>query len=88
MIGRPKGGFAHATVQLVSNINVSVSKNGEVISNILHEERHEAKAGEKPHFEELTEIDAPGENIHEQIANNVGIDTVSKVKRNVSKEQI
>ena len=64
-----------------------MSKNGEVISNIFHEQKHEAKAGEKPHFEELTEIDVPGENIHEQIANIDGMETVSKVKRNVSRKQ-
>ena len=62
-----------------------MSKNGEVISNIFHEQEHEVKPGEKTQFEELTEINVPGENIHEQIANNDGMETVSKVKRNVSR---
>jgi hypothetical protein len=74
-------------VQLLRNTNISVLKNGEVISNIFHEHKHDVKAGEKPHFEELTEIDVPGKKNHEQIANNDGIETVSKVKRNVSRKQ-
>ena len=56
------------------------------MSKVAHQEKHEAKAGGKPHFEELTEIDVPEENIHEQIVNDDGIERVSKVKRDVSME--
>ena len=62
-----------------------VSENGKLMSKISHQEKQEAEAGGKPHIEELTEIDVPEENIHEQIVNDDGDETVAKVKRDVSK---
>jgi len=59
-----------------------VSKNGILQSKLFHQAKQEAKAGAKPHTEELTEIDVPEENIHERIVNNDGIEMVTPVKRN------
>ena len=61
-----------------------MSKNGKLVSNIFHEENNKAKAGEKPHIEDLTEIFVPDLNIHQRIVNNDGIKQISQIKRNVS----
>ena len=64
--------------------SISVSKNGKLVSKLVHQHTNNAEKGRKPHVEDLTEVDIPELNIHEQIINNDGIERKMKAKRNVS----
>ena len=44
----------------------SVSKNGKLISKVFQQENANAGKGEAPHFQELTKIDIPDLDIHQQ----------------------
>ena len=63
---------------------ISVSKNGKLVSKLVHQHTNNAENGRMPHVEDLTEVDIPELNIHEQIINNDGIERKMKAKRNVS----
>jgi len=47
-----------------------VAKNGELVSNIFHQEKGDKMSGGKPHFEKMTKVDIPEMNIHEQFMDN------------------
>ena len=49
---------------------LSVAKNGELVSNIFHQEKGDKMSGGKPHFEKMTKVDIPEMNIHEQFMDN------------------
>ena len=68
----------------VINTFVSVNKNGKLVSNIFHQQRQDADKEDRPHVEELTEVDIPELNIHEKIVNNDGVQGELKPKRTVS----
>jgi len=59
-----------------------VNKNGKLVSNIFHQQRQDSDKEERPHVEELTEVDIPELNIHEKIVNNDGVQEEVKPKRN------
>ena len=63
----------------------SVSKNGNLVSKLVHQQTKNAEKGGKPHVEDLTEVDIPELDIHEKIMNNDGFERKIQVKRNVSK---
>jgi hypothetical protein len=64
---------------------ISVSKNGNLVSKLVHQQTKNAEKGGKPHVEDLTEVDIPELDIHEQIMNNDGFESKIQGKRNVSK---
>ena len=68
----------------VINTFVSVNKNGKLVSNVFHQQRQDADKEDRPHVEELTEVDIPELNIHEKIVNNDGVQGELKPKRTVS----
>ena len=53
-----------------------MSKNGKLVSKLIHQQTKNAEKGGEPHVEDLTEVDIPELNIHEQIINNDGINAV------------
>ena len=63
---------------------ISVSKNGKLVWKLMHQQTKNGQNGEKPHVEDLTEVDIPDLNIHEKIINNDGIERKFQEKRNVS----
>ena len=64
---------------------ISVSKNGKLVSKLVHQQTKNAEEGGKPHVEDLTEVDIPELDIHEQIMNNDGFVRKIQEKRSVSK---
>jgi len=59
-----------------------VNKNGKLVSNILHKQTsNKAENEEKPHFEDITEVDIPELDLHEKIVNNDGVETKVHTKR-------
>ena len=52
---------------------------------LVHQQTKNAEKGGKPHVEDLTEVDIPELDIHEQIMNNDDFERKIQVKRNVSK---
>ena len=64
---------------------ISESMNGKLVSKLVHQQTKNAEKGEKPHVEELTEVDIPQLNIREKIINNDGIERRIHAKRNVSR---
>ena len=59
-----------------------VNKNGKLVSNILHKQTsNKAENEENPHFEDITEVDIPGLDLHEKIVNNDGVETKVHTKR-------
>ena len=68
----------------IINTFVTVNKNGKLVSNIFHQQRQDADKEDRPHVEELTEVDIPELNIHEKIVNNDGVQGELKPKRTVS----
>ena len=63
----------------------SVSKNGNLVSKLVHQHTKNSEKGGKPHVEDLTEVDIPELDIHEKIMNNDGFESTIQAKRNVSK---
>ena len=53
---------------------ISVSKNGNLVSKLVHQQTKNAEKGGKPHVEDLTEVDIPELGIHEKILNNNGFE--------------
>ena len=64
---------------------ISESMNGKLVSKLVYQQTKNAEKGEKPHVEDLTEVDIPELDIHEQIMNNDDFERKIQVKRNVSK---
>ena len=63
----------------------SVSKNGKLVSKLVHQQTKDAEEGGKPHVEDLTEVDIPELDIHEKVMNNDGYVRNIQEKRSVSK---
>ena len=64
---------------------ISVSKNGNLVSKLVHQHTQNSEKGGKPYVEDLTEVDIPELDIHEKIMNNDGFERKIQVKRNVRK---
>ena len=69
----------------IQNEHISVSKNGNLVSKLVHQQTKNAEKGGKPHVEDPTEVDIPELDIHEQIMNNDGFVRKIQEKRSVSK---
>jgi len=64
-----------------------VSRNGELVSALLHQGEREQSQGGIPHHKDITELQVPGLNLHQRVFNNDGqIQAINSppVKRNIS----